>query len=137
MKGIKDIETLLGGLEPTLSEEEYVFCSFAGAEYGDFKELNPIGIFRESEGLTLIIKRKTAESNSMEYESTFRLMTLKAYSNLNAVGFTAAVSSKLAEKGIAANVVAGFHHDHIFVLSDQADAAMDALHELQKNYMKS
>jgi len=43
---------------------------------------------------------------------------------------TAAVSSQLAEKGISANVIAAYYHDHIFVQSKKAELAIETL----KNY---
>jgi uncharacterized protein len=54
-------------------------------------------------------------------------------SSLQAVGLTAAVSGKLAAKGIPANVVAGFYHDHLFVPSDRAQEALAALRELSES----
>jgi hypothetical protein len=40
------------------------------------------------------------------------------------------VSTALAEIGIAANVVAGLHHDHLFVPADRSAAALAALRSL-------
>jgi hypothetical protein len=50
------------------------------------------------------------------------------------VGLTAAVSRKLTEKGICANIIAAYFHDHIFVPSAQADLALNVLLELQNKY---
>jgi len=44
---------------------------------------------------------------------------------------TAAFATRLAEQGINANVVAGFHHDHVFVGASRAVDALEALKELQ------
>ena len=49
---------------------------------------------------------------------------------LDAVGLTAAVSGKLAERGLAVNVVAGFYHDHLFVPQDRVQEAVAALRKL-------
>ena len=43
---------------------------------------------------------------------------------------TAAVASRITEIGIAANVVAGLHHDHLFVPADRSAAALAALRSL-------
>lgn len=55
-------------------------------------------------------------------------------SSLEGVGLTGAVSSALAEIGIPCNMVAALHHDHVFVPSDKAPAAIDALIELQQSF---
>ena len=51
----------------------------------------------------------------MRYEYVAAWLTLEIHSALEAVGLTAAVSKALAEANISANVIAAFHHDHIFV----------------------
>ena len=57
----------------------------------------------------------------------FRRITLGVTSSLQAVGLTAAVAGALAAAGIAANVVAAFHHDHVFVPADRAADVMACL----------
>ena len=54
-------------------------------------------------------------------------------SALDAVGLTAVVAAALADDGIPANVVAGFHHDHVFVPVDRGRAAMLVLAALSKD----
>ena len=93
-------------------------------------DLNPIVSVEEEEGLTLIITRSEADERSIDYDSVMKKITLKVHSSLEAVGLTAAFASVLGEHNIIANVVAGFYHDHIFVQSDRADAAMAALKTL-------
>lgn len=44
---------------------------------------------------------------------------------------TAAFATRLSEQGINANVVAGFHHDHVFVGASRADDALKAMEGLQ------
>lgn len=55
------------------------------------------------------------------------------YAQLNPMGtfieLIAAVSEKLASRGISANVVAAYYHDHIYVQSEKVDEALAALHE--------
>ncbi len=46
---------------------------------------------------------------------------------LSAVGLTAVFAGALAAAGISANVVAGFHHDHVFVPLALADEALGVL----------
>jgi hypothetical protein len=57
-------------------------------------------------------------------------ITLTVQSSLEAVGLTAAFASVLAQGGISANVIAGFHHDHIFLPAADADRAMTLLRGL-------
>ena len=52
-------------------------------------------------------------------------------SALDGVGLTAAVSGALAAEAIPCNVVAAFHHDHIFVPSGMAERALAVLKALQ------
>ena len=59
-----------------------------------------------------------------------RCIRLGAHSSLAAVGLTAAVSGRLAERGISANVIAAYHHDYVFVPADRAEEALAALGEL-------
>jgi hypothetical protein len=48
-------------------------------------------------------------------------------SDLESVGLTAALSKRLAEAGISANVVAALHHDHIFVPWERREEALALL----------
>lgn len=127
MSGETNLTKLLSSMSPRLLDDEYAFCTVKQAEYGDCKELLPIATFKEAEGLTLVVTKDHADQAELDYESVFRCITLSVHSSLEAVGLTAAVSAKLAEKGISANVIAAYYHDHIFVQSDKARLAMDAL----------
>ena len=129
MKGEKDLKKLLASLSPHLMDGDFVFCTIQDAGYGDFPELLPIASFREDEGLTLVVRKQHADKAGLSYESIFKCITLKVHSSLEAVGLTAAVSGKLAERGISANVIAAYYHDHIFVQAEKAGAALSALDE--------
>jgi hypothetical protein len=130
MVGETDLAKLLASISPRLMDGEFVFCTFANARYGDHAELEPIGAFCEQQGLTLVIPLLQAVEHGLKCESVFKGITLGVHSSLNAVGLTAAFSAKLAECGISANVIAGYHHDHIFVPSAHAQRALDALNAL-------
>jgi hypothetical protein len=131
MSGVKDIELLLKSLSPKLTQTEFVFCSVSG-DVRDYLSLNPMAFFQESEGLTLVLEQSVALDAGLAFEGAFKQITLTVHSSLEAVGLTAAVSTKLASKGISANVIAAFYHDHIFVPSEQADQALHALHEFNQ-----
>jgi len=130
MAGETDLQKLLSAMSPELLPDTYVFCTVQGI-YGDYSKLSPLASFSESEGLTLVITEEKAKGAGFSYETTFRAITLTVHSSLNAVGLTAAISSQLAEKGISANVIAAYYHDHIFVQAEKAKSAMDALKNIQ------
>ena len=127
MAGEKQLSRLLRDLSPILLEGEFVFCSFAGAVYGDYAELDPVAAVREAEGLTLVIPKSAADSRGLDYDGVFRAITLGVHSSLDAVGLTAAFAGMLTDHGISANVIAGYYHDHIFVPAADADRAVAAL----------
>lgn len=128
MSGITDINELLRSMSPRLIEGEFVFCTVSGS-LKEYVELNPVAAIIESEGLTLVVEKSVAENASLAFEGSYRQITLTVHSSLEAVGLTAAVASQLASKGISANVIAAYYHDHIFVQADRAAAAVSALKE--------
>ncbi|MFV8784011.1 ACT domain-containing protein [Microbulbifer sp. SA54] len=128
MSGITDLQQLLRSMKPELTDQVFVFCTVPG-NIGDFVSLTPIASFAEQEGLTLVLARETAERAGLQFDGVFRQITLTVHSSLAAVGLTAAVAAKLAAKGISANVIAAYYHDHIFVPADRAEAALRALQE--------
>lgn len=128
MSGITDLDELLRSMSPKLVEAEFVFCTVYGV-LTDYVELNPVATFIEPEGLTLVLEKSAAENNGLSFEGSYRQITLTVHSSLEAVGLTAAVASKLASKGISANVIAAYYHDHIFVQTSKAEAAVSALEE--------
>ncbi len=130
MVGETNLSKLLSSMSPELMPDEYVFCSVQG-EYQDFQKLAPLATYREAEGLTLVVSKQVAIASKLPFESVFRGITLAIHSSLDAVGLTAAVSTKLAEKGISANVIAAYYHDHIFVQSEKAELAIEALGEFR------
>lgn len=129
MAGIVALNELLKSMTPEVQSGEYVFCTVEG-NCCDYLELNPLASFMEAEGLTLILLVAAAEKAQLSYESTFRQITLTVHSSLDAVGLTAAIAAKLTSCGISANVVAAYHHDHVFVPSGKAEEALLALKEL-------
>nr|WP_281404536.1 ACT domain-containing protein [Pyxidicoccus fallax] len=52
---------------------------------------------------------------------------MSVHSSLEAVGFIAAVSTRLAAHGIGVNPVAAYFHDHLFVPSARATEALALL----------
>ncbi|MGK0272230.1 MAG: hypothetical protein ACI88H_002896 [Cocleimonas sp.] len=128
MSGIMEIDELLNTMSPAIQSGEYVFCNVS-RKLTEFVHLNPLATFIESEGLTLILSVKDADEAEIAYEGKYKQITLTVHSSLEAVGLTAAVANKLTDKGISANVVAAYYHDHIFVQSEKAEEALLALQE--------
>jgi hypothetical protein len=128
MSGMTDLDQLLQSMRPKLLDQECVFCTVSG-ELGDYVALKPIATFIESEGVTLVLEKSVATHANLPFDGAFRQITLTVHSSLEAVGLTAAVAAKLASKGISANVIAAYYHDHIFVQSAKAELALAALLE--------
>lgn len=131
MPAIQALESLLRAMNPVLVEGDVVFCHVTGA-LSQHVSLNPIATCREPEGLTLVLAKACADATGLKYDGTFRQITLMVNSSLHAVGLTAAVSAQLAANGISANVIAAYHHDHIFVPSDKAEQALSALKAISR-----
>ncbi len=126
--GETDLRRLLGSLAPSLDPAEWVFVTVpAPGPHGG----QPLMRFREDEGMTLVLRPEEAGRLGLAQTPVFRRITLGVHSSLEAVGLTAAVSGALAAKGISANVVAAFHHDHVFVPAGMAEAALACLLELR------
>lgn len=132
MAGEKNLDNLLHLMSPALIEGDYVFCTVKNSKYGDYADAGPIASFAETEGLTLVLLKDDAENFGLSYEGVFRCITLGVHSSLHATGLTAAVSGKLAEHGISANIIAAYFHDHVFVQSELANTAIGILSELGK-----
>jgi len=128
MNGEKNLGTLLKSMSPHLNDGEFVFCCVDTATPIDHGSV--IGSFREQEGTTVILSRRTADEWGLDYSFVAAWITLTVHSSLEAVGLTAAFSAALAKQGISCNVVAGVHHDHIFVGVKDAGRAMEALRKL-------
>lgn len=123
MSGETDLGVLLASMAPVRQPGEWVFASVASAPPG----VTPVVTVTEDEGLTIVVARDDADRLGLAHDFVAAWITLQVHSALAAVGLTAAVAGALAEVGISANVVAGFHHDHLFVPVDRADEAVAAL----------
>lgn len=126
------MSTILSKMQPVLNEGDYVFVSVDHAYPLNLSHVH--GIFKEKEGITLIVKKEKADDLNLEYGYIASCITLNIHSALEAVGFTAAISNTLANNGISCNVVAAYYHDHIFVDKQDADSAMEVLLGLMNHY---
>ncbi|RQH16080.1 ACT domain-containing protein [Bradyrhizobium sp. RP6] len=131
MTGERDLKALLGNMKPEILDGIFVFCTLA-PNASIPATISPMLTFREREGTTLVILQKEAERAGLRHEFPSRLITLTVRSALDAVGFLAAITARLAEAGISVNAVSAFYHDHLFVPVDKADEAMTVLQAMSK-----
>ncbi|MFE5513962.1 ACT domain-containing protein [Streptomyces sp. NPDC056529] len=127
MNAERDLTRLLAGLRPELDPGRYVFTTVDGPAPAG---LAPVVTVAEPEGLTLVVRQEEADAASLAYDYVAGRITLRVHSALDAVGLTAAVARELADAGMSCNVVAGFHHDHLFVEHARAEEALDVLNRL-------
>ncbi|CAN7544282.1 ACT domain-containing protein [Neorhizobium sp. LjRoot104] len=130
MSGVTDLSTLLASLEPVLVDGEFVYATVPSESLHEYLALKPIGMFFETEGLTLILPRDAAERARLAASAPLRCITMMVHSSLEAVGMTAAMAAALTTEGISANVIAAYYHDHIFVPAADAERAVVALRAL-------
>jgi uncharacterized protein len=115
---VGDLAGMLAGMAPSLDPRRWAFMAVEGEAPAE-----AFALIREDEGLAAILPAEDGD---------FVRITLMVYSALEGVGLTAAVAGALAERGIACNVVAGYHHDHLFVPWVRAEEALDILQRLSK-----
>jgi hypothetical protein len=130
MNGVRELTHLLKDAAPRLTEGEYVFVCVP--DWPAALRLSPVGVFTEGEGITAICRREQAEAAGLDFDGVYRQLTLTVHSSLQAVGFLAAISGALAERGIPCNAVSAFYHDHIFVPAADAGRALGAIAELSR-----
>jgi hypothetical protein len=125
MTGEKDLVILLKTMKPKQNMGDFIFCTVKSLASMDFEDI--ILIFKEDEGYTIILKKETADNLKLKYSFVASWITLTVHSSLEAVGLTAAFSKALSDEGISCNVIAAYHHDHLFVDKKDTNKAMDIL----------
>ena len=123
--GERDLERLLRGMEPVLHSDAYGFVLWPGGAL----PFAPFATVAEAEGLTVVAPLDVLAGAGLATEPWGRI-SLTIHSDLTAVGLTAAFSAALARDGISCNVIAGLHHDHLFVPWDRRGDALQALEAL-------
>ena len=77
--------------------------------------LVPFAMVAEDEGLTVVAPEAQLKSAGLPHQGGWARISLGVVSDLAAVGLTAAIAKVLTQAGISANVIAGYHHDHVFL----------------------
>jgi hypothetical protein len=126
MQGSKDLDFLLNNMTPEIVPGEYVFAIVSDEKLEVLSRHSTL-VFREKEGITVIIPRELADTELIKYESTWGLITLNVHSDLAAVGFLARITEELKKAGISVNVVSAFYHDHLFVPYTRTSDALAVL----------
>ena len=116
-------------LHPVLNEGTFCFLSLPT---GSSIPPEALLTFHEQEGPTIILETSLVKKYGYIYieNHAFARITLSAQTDLNAVGITATVSQVLAEHNISCNLVAAYHHDHLFVPTDKKEQALALLKEI-------
>lgn len=127
MSAERDLTRLVAGMRPELHPGRYVFTTVDGPVPAG---VAPVATVTEREGLTMVVRQEDADAAELAYDYVAGWITLRVHSALDAVGLTAAVARELAEAGLSCNVVAGFHHDHLFVEHARAEEALATLNSL-------
>lgn len=113
---VSDLAGMLAGMAPMLDARRWDFALAGGDPPSD-----AFAVIREDEVTTVVLTQEAGN---------FARITLTVHSALDGVGLTAAVAGGLAAAGIACNVIAGFHHDHLFVPWERRDEALAILQRL-------
>jgi hypothetical protein len=131
-----DLTVLLRTMEPVLFPEPYGFAvwgfAVGGASSGGPAvgsgpvPFAPFATVAEDEGLTVVAPLERMRAAGMVSDPWARI-SLTVHSDLAAIGLTAAFAGALGRVGISCNVIAGYHHDHLFVQWDRRADAMAAL----------
>jgi hypothetical protein len=127
MSSVPDKGAMIAGMRPRLVEGTYVFATL---EAGDRLAGSAIATMQEQEGLSVNLQVSPAGKAALSTTGAFRQITLDVRSALDGIGLTAAVSAVPEKAGIPCNMVAGHHHDHVFVPAAQADDALACLQDL-------
>ena len=121
MSGEADLTALLAGLSAVRRAGVWRFETGPAHPGG-----SAVLAFQEREGWTSILPA-TATTRP---DNRWIWLEMSVQSDLNAVGFLAAIAKALAGAGVPCNAVAGFYHDHIFVPENKADTAIKAIDAL-------
>lgn len=127
MSGEQNLDRLLATMQPVLTPDTYVFATTRDPAKARLPARMRLD---EAEGTTLILTEAEARAAGLDGVFPARMITLNVHSALDAVGFLARITTRLAAAGMGVNPVSGFYHDHLFVPADRAAEAMEILRDL-------
>lgn len=120
---VKDTQEMITRMDPIRVPGLWQFATLPNDD-PRLERLLPdaLAMMREDKGVTLILPDPRGES-----PLPMAQITLQVASALDGVGLTAAVAKVLADAGFPCNVIAGYHHDHVFLPDAVADEALALL----------
>jgi hypothetical protein len=127
---------MISGMTPVVQPGTYVFITTNDPTLVASISSKAISTFKEDEGMSMLIPVELAEKSMLNVDHPMCCFRLNVFSSLEGVGLTAAVSTALGDNGIPCNMVAAFHHDHVFVPSQMCDQAQGILTSLQNQAVK-
>jgi hypothetical protein len=128
MTGETNLEKLLKSMQPVLRDGTFVFAHVHETKVSSAKECC-VQFFKEDEGIAAILLKEDAARLGINASYESKMISLMVHSSLDAVGFLAAITGKLAAAGISVNPVSAFYHDHLFVPVEKAELSMNLLRE--------
>jgi len=140
LTGTLELSKLIRSMSPSLDAETYVFAHIPtnheepdatgkAAEWlAEAAVTQAQMLFREREACTVIISQTLADGLGLDFTFPCKKVTLDVHSSLDAVGFLAAVTTRLAERlRVGVNPVSGYFHDHLFVPLGKEELVMEEL----------
>jgi hypothetical protein len=124
---LRDTAAMIAAMAPALDPVIYAFVTSADPAIAASAAPSALATFREEEGLSLILPLATARELGFPDPVPMARITLTVHSALDGTGLTAAVATTLAAADIPCNMVAAFHHDHVFVPAGVAAPAVALL----------
>ncbi|PZQ46142.1 MAG: hypothetical protein DI556_21160 [Rhodovulum sulfidophilum] len=128
----RDRREMLANMTPVPDPETYHFCVTRDPALAARVAPAALATFREAEGITLVLPRAEAVRFGFDTGLPMTRIVLTVHSALDGVGLTAGVATALAEAGIPCNMIAAYHHDHVFVPREMAANALILLRAAQE-----
>jgi hypothetical protein len=128
---IKDTQTMVASMAPIARDHVWIYCHTNDPEIIATAASKAFAVIREGDDSTLILERDLAAALGFDLSMPMRQITLQVFSALDGFGLTAAFAPPLARAHIPCNVVAAFHHDHLFVPEDRITEVMEILRRVQ------
>jgi hypothetical protein len=128
---VREQQAMLAGMKPTLKDGIYYFCTTIDADILAALSDRALALVRESEGTALVLAKEDAARHGFDLSMPMSRIVLEVFSALEGVGLTAGVATALADERIPCNMIAGYHHDNVFVPEHLASRAVKVLTDVQ------